>query len=43
MLKRSGADELYLTRIIGHTDIATTDKYYIEKEVAPLVSVIDMM
>lgn len=43
MLKRTGADDFYITRIIGHTDIEVTDVNYIADEVAPLVQIIDGM
>ena len=43
MLSTAGANEVAITKIIGHTDIATTNKIYTHKEVFELRQAVELL
>ncbi|MBR8700283.1 Tyrosine recombinase XerC [Fusobacterium sp. DD29] len=43
MLSAAGANEVAVTRIIGHTDIATTNKVYVHKELEDLKNAVELL
>lgn len=43
MLSTAGANDVAVTKIIGHTDIATTNRIYTHKEIQELKSTVEML
>lgn len=43
MLSTAGANEVAITKIIGHTDIATTNKIYTHKDIYDLRKAVDLL